>query len=81
MDFFENAYQRIPPGDIGRPQWEFVELAGSGAITGMSSMWGADGKPDVQKIQPFCYDHLKQEYYGIGKVVGKAFSDGRTLKK
>ena len=34
MDFFENAYQQIPPWDIGRPQREFVELAGSGAITG-----------------------------------------------
>jgi flavin reductase (DIM6/NTAB) family NADH-FMN oxidoreductase RutF len=42
---------------------------------------GPDGKPDVQKIKPFCYDHLRQEYYGIGKVVGKAFSDGRMLKK
>ena len=28
MDFFDAAYQGTPPWDIGRPQKEFVELAG-----------------------------------------------------
>jgi SAM-dependent methyltransferase len=34
MDFFEEAYHRSPPWDIGRPQREFVQLEESGKITG-----------------------------------------------
>jgi cyclopropane fatty-acyl-phospholipid synthase-like methyltransferase len=34
MDFFDAAYQGIPPWDIGRPQKEFVELVQKGEITG-----------------------------------------------
>jgi cyclopropane fatty-acyl-phospholipid synthase-like methyltransferase len=34
MDFFDAAYQGIPPWDIGRPQKEFVELEQRGEITG-----------------------------------------------
>jgi flavin reductase (DIM6/NTAB) family NADH-FMN oxidoreductase RutF len=41
----------------------------------------ADGKPDMTKIRPFVYDSAKQEYYGIGKFLGKAFSAGRDLKR
>jgi flavin reductase (DIM6/NTAB) family NADH-FMN oxidoreductase RutF len=41
----------------------------------------ADGKPDMTKIRPFVYDSAKQEYYGIGKSLGKAFSAGRDLKR
>lgn len=34
MDFFDSAYQGLPPWDIGRPQKEFVELVRRGEITG-----------------------------------------------
>jgi len=41
---------------------------------------GPDGKPDMARIRPFIYDSAKGEYYGIGKLIGKAFSVGRDLK-
>ena len=41
---------------------------------------GPDGRPDMARVRPFIYDSAKQEYYGIGKSIGKAFSVGRDLK-
>jgi flavin reductase (DIM6/NTAB) family NADH-FMN oxidoreductase RutF len=41
---------------------------------------GEDRKPDVAKIQPFCYDHVRQEYYATGGTVGKAFTDGHKIR-
>ncbi len=34
MDFFDSAYQGIPPWEIGRPQKEFVRLVQNGEIAG-----------------------------------------------
>jgi flavin reductase (DIM6/NTAB) family NADH-FMN oxidoreductase RutF len=42
---------------------------------------GADGFPDVKKIQPIVYVPSCQAYYGIGEHLEKAFSIGETLKK
>jgi flavin reductase (DIM6/NTAB) family NADH-FMN oxidoreductase RutF len=42
---------------------------------------GPDGKPEMEKVRPFVYDSARQEYYGIGKLLGKAFSAGRELKR
>jgi flavin reductase (DIM6/NTAB) family NADH-FMN oxidoreductase RutF len=39
-----------------------------------------DGKPDVQKINPFTLTMPDNRYWGVGKVVGKAWSDGKKLK-
>ena len=39
-----------------------------------------DGKPDVSKIKPLCYDPVSHNYNVIGEVKGKAFSDGKALK-
>jgi flavin reductase (DIM6/NTAB) family NADH-FMN oxidoreductase RutF len=44
------------------------------------SALGRDGKPEMGKVRPFVYDSARQEYYGIGRLVGKAFSAGRELK-
>jgi flavin reductase (DIM6/NTAB) family NADH-FMN oxidoreductase RutF len=41
---------------------------------------GPDGKPDMARVQPFIYDSSKQEYYAIGRSIGKAFSVGKDLK-
>jgi hypothetical protein len=41
---------------------------------------GPDGRPDMTRVRPFIYDSAKQEYYGIGKSIGKAFSVGKDLK-
>jgi flavin reductase (DIM6/NTAB) family NADH-FMN oxidoreductase RutF len=45
------------------------------------SVLGPDGKPDIEKVRPFAYDSMRQEYYGLGKVLAKAFSAGKVLKK
>lgn len=45
------------------------------------SVLGEDGKPDIGKIRPFAYDSMRQEYYGFGKVLAKAFSAGKEFKK
>ncbi|PKL62482.1 MAG: flavoredoxin [Methanomicrobiales archaeon HGW-Methanomicrobiales-2] len=45
------------------------------------SVLGPDGKPDIEKVRPFAYDSMRQEYYGFGKVLAKAFSAGTELKK
>ena len=38
-----------------------------------------DGKPDITKINPIVY--AQATYFGVGKEVGKAFSDGKKYGK
>lgn len=37
------------------------------------------GKIDLNQFRPITYDPVNQTYREIGNVVGKAFSDGKTL--
>jgi len=37
-----------------------------------------DGKPDIEKINPMIYAQIT--YFGVGKQVGKAFSEGKKYK-
>ena len=39
-----------------------------------------NGKIDPQKLKPISYDPVNSTYIGLGRVVGKAFSDGLKLK-
>ena len=39
-----------------------------------------NGKIDPQKLKPISYEPVNSTYIGLGKVVGKAFSDGLKLK-
>ena len=39
------------------------------------------GEIDIFKLDPICYDSSKQQYITLGKVVGYAFKDGKTLIK
>lgn len=39
-----------------------------------------DGKIDVTKLCPISYDPMNNEYFVLGKKVGKAFGDGLKLK-
>ncbi len=39
-----------------------------------------NGKVDPAKMRPIIYDGMNHDYYEFGKVVGKAFSDGKKLK-
>lgn len=40
----------------------------------------AEGKVDVNKLQPICFDPMNHFYHVLGEKVGNAFSDGKELK-
>jgi hypothetical protein len=42
---------------------------------------GKDGTPDIEKIQPMIFDPANRAYYGIGKYLGDAFSEGKKINK
>ena len=35
------------------------------------------GTPDIEKVRPFVYSPGSQQYYGLGSLLGKAFSIGK----
>ena len=37
------------------------------------------GKVDPMKLRPIIYDGMNHDYYEFGKVVGKAFGEGKKL--
>lgn len=39
-----------------------------------------DGKIDLSKFKPICYDPANHTYIALGDVVGRAFSDGKKIK-
>ena len=39
-----------------------------------------DGKIDPAKLKPITFDPVNNTYIGLGKVIGKAFADGKNLK-
>ncbi len=41
---------------------------------------GEDGKVDLEKFRPITYDSFHHTYRVVGEVVGRAFSDGLSLK-
>jgi flavin reductase (DIM6/NTAB) family NADH-FMN oxidoreductase RutF len=49
-------------------------------VSADESVLGEGGKPDVQKLDPICYDSANHLYHRLGGAVGKAFSDGLQLK-
>ena len=40
-----------------------------------------DGNPDVEKMEIITYDPVHHTYIQLGKTVGKAFSDGKQLRR
>jgi flavin reductase (DIM6/NTAB) family NADH-FMN oxidoreductase RutF len=40
----------------------------------------ANGLPDGEKVLPIVYDTGTRNYFGLGKVIGKAFSIGKELQ-
>ncbi len=40
---------------------------------------GENGNPAIEKIRPFFYDHSSFHYYGIGRIVGRAFKIGNEM--
>ncbi len=49
-------------------------------ISAEESILNADGKIDVDKLQPITYDPCNQKYRVIGEIAGKAFGEGKKLK-
>lgn len=49
-------------------------------VSADESILDANGKIDPDKFVPICYDPVNHTYRELGKVVGKAFSDGKKLK-
>ena len=44
------------------------------------SVLDESGKPDLGKVQPVVFDSVKNEYYALGDMVGKAFWIGARRK-
>ena len=44
------------------------------------SILNENGKIDLSKFKPICYDTDGHGYYALGEKVGNAFSDGNKLK-
>jgi flavin reductase (DIM6/NTAB) family NADH-FMN oxidoreductase RutF len=40
---------------------------------------GEDGLPDMEKIQPMLFAPESRKYYGVGAVIGEAFSMGKGI--
>lgn len=50
-------------------------------ISADESIIGEDGAIDPLKLNPIIYDSSHRNYYSLGEVVGKAYSDGHKLEK
>jgi flavin reductase (DIM6/NTAB) family NADH-FMN oxidoreductase RutF len=50
-------------------------------VTADEAVLGKDGAPDIGKIKPMIFDPANRTYYGIGKYLGDAFSEGKKIKK
>lgn len=49
-------------------------------VSACDSILDANGKIDLNKFKPICYDCDTHGYYTLGEKVGNAFSDGIKLK-
>lgn len=49
-------------------------------LTADESILDENGKVDVKKLNPICYDNANHGYYSIGDRIGNAFSDGKSIK-
>ncbi len=48
-------------------------------VSACESVLGDNGRIDVKKLAPICYDSVNHNYLSLGDPVGKAFSDGKKL--
>lgn len=49
-------------------------------ISADESVLDDQGKIDIKKLDPICYNSVNHFYHRIGDVVGHAFSDGKKIK-
>ncbi|MBP3412751.1 MAG: flavin reductase [Oscillospiraceae bacterium] len=58
---------------------ESCRLVGRIVNVGVDEAALTEGKVDVAKLSPICYDSFNHDYHVIGEKVGNAFSDGKAL--
>ncbi len=58
---------------------EHCRLVGRIVNISMDESVLTDGKVDLTKLRPICYDSFHHSYHVIGERVGNAFSDGKAL--
>lgn len=49
-------------------------------VSADEAVLGEDGKPDPAKFTPITFEPVHNTYVALGETVGKAFSDGLTLR-
>lgn len=49
-------------------------------ISADESILDSDGKIDAAKLDPIIYDSVSHDYRSLGEKVGRAFSDGKSIK-
>ena len=49
-------------------------------VSADEAILGENGRPDVGKLAPICYDGANHLYHRLGEAVGKAFSDGKKIR-
>lgn len=49
-------------------------------VSADESILGENGKIDLQKFFPITYDPVAHTYRALGQVVGRAFSDGKSIQ-
>ena len=49
-------------------------------VSADESILDENGKVDAKELAPIIYDGVSHAYWGFGKKVGQAFSDGKKLK-
>lgn len=66
---------------------EFVKVNEDGNIIGQivnvcidESVLGEDGKLDLGKFRPICFEPARNAYHALGEKVGNAFADGAALQ-
>lgn len=58
---------------------ESCRLVGKIVNISMDESILTDGKVDLTKLRPLCYDSFHHSYHIIGECVGNAFADGKAL--
>jgi flavin reductase (DIM6/NTAB) family NADH-FMN oxidoreductase RutF len=48
-------------------------------IKAEESALGEDGLLDIEKVKPFLFVPERRAYYGVGRLIGKAFSIGKDI--
>ena len=49
-------------------------------VSADESILDAEGRIDAKKLDPIIYDSVTHAYWNFGEKVGRAFSDGKTIK-